>query len=188
MLCAGAAAQGRTRGLNFFVWNFAWDRLASRLYAATATTFLMKTWTVRSSAMAVAVFKVTIFGTGGGYCFKLFAVCRLYSQVYGGQFFFIKSMCIEAVCQLLKKLHTKLTVPYTNGVSAEWRTSRLRHRWLHWAEIHLNKITTWTHFIHWIGFIPWIRLLKKQSHVKYVIKYLNPSQTTKHNQATALKL
>ena len=42
MLCAGAAAQGRTRGLNFFVWNFAWDRLASRLYAATATTFLMK--------------------------------------------------------------------------------------------------------------------------------------------------
>ena len=42
MLCAGAAAQGRTRGLNFFVWNFAWDRLASRLYAATAMTFLMK--------------------------------------------------------------------------------------------------------------------------------------------------
>ena len=42
MLCAGAAAQGRTRGLNFFVWNFAWDRLASRLYAATATPF--RTW------------------------------------------------------------------------------------------------------------------------------------------------
>ena len=42
MLCAGAAAQGRTRGLNFFVWNFAWDRLASRLYAATATPF--HTW------------------------------------------------------------------------------------------------------------------------------------------------
>ena len=40
MLCAGAAAQGRTRGLNFFVWNFAWDRLASRLYAATATDVL----------------------------------------------------------------------------------------------------------------------------------------------------
>ena len=30
------------RGLIFLVWNFAWDRLASRLYAATATTFLMK--------------------------------------------------------------------------------------------------------------------------------------------------
>ena len=44
VLCAGAAAQGHTRGLNFFVWNFAWDRLASRLYAATATTFLMKTF------------------------------------------------------------------------------------------------------------------------------------------------
>ena len=44
MLCAGAAAQGHTRGLNFFVWNFAWDRLASRLYASTATTFLMKTF------------------------------------------------------------------------------------------------------------------------------------------------
>ena len=43
MLCAGAAAQGRTRGLNFFAWNFTWDRLASRLYAAAATTFLMKT-------------------------------------------------------------------------------------------------------------------------------------------------
>ena len=42
VLCAGVAAQGRTRGLNFFVWNFAWDRLASQLYAATATTFLMK--------------------------------------------------------------------------------------------------------------------------------------------------
>ena len=27
---------------NFFVWNFAWDRLASRLYAATATPF--RTW------------------------------------------------------------------------------------------------------------------------------------------------
>ena len=42
MLCAGAAVQGRTRGLNFFVWNFAWDRLASRLNAATATPF--RTW------------------------------------------------------------------------------------------------------------------------------------------------
>ena len=42
VLCAGAAAQGCTRGLNFFVWNFAWDRLASRLYAATATPF--RTW------------------------------------------------------------------------------------------------------------------------------------------------
>ena len=42
VLCAGAAAHGPWRGLNFIVWNFAWDRLASRLYAATATTFLMK--------------------------------------------------------------------------------------------------------------------------------------------------
>ena len=42
MLCAGAAAQGCKKGLNFFVWNFAWDRLASRLYAATATPF--HTW------------------------------------------------------------------------------------------------------------------------------------------------
>ena len=31
VLCAGAAAYGPTRGLNFIVWNFAWDRLASRL-------------------------------------------------------------------------------------------------------------------------------------------------------------
>ena len=30
------------RGLNFIVWNFAWDRLANWLYAATAKTFLMK--------------------------------------------------------------------------------------------------------------------------------------------------
>ena len=42
VLCAGVAAHGPWRGLNFIVWNFAWDRLASRLYAATATTFLMK--------------------------------------------------------------------------------------------------------------------------------------------------
>ena len=42
VLCAGAAAHGVERGLDFVVWNFAWDRLASRLYAATATTFLMK--------------------------------------------------------------------------------------------------------------------------------------------------
>ena len=42
VLCASAAAHGPIRGLNFIVWNFAWDRLASRLYAATATTFLMK--------------------------------------------------------------------------------------------------------------------------------------------------
>ena len=42
MLCAGVAAQGLTRGLKFFVWNFAWDRLASLLYAATATPF--RTW------------------------------------------------------------------------------------------------------------------------------------------------
>ena len=42
VLCAGAAAHGAERGLNLIVWNFAWDRLASRLYAATATTFLMK--------------------------------------------------------------------------------------------------------------------------------------------------
>ena len=42
VLCAGAAARGAERGLNFIVWNFAWDRLASRLYSATATTFLMK--------------------------------------------------------------------------------------------------------------------------------------------------
>ena len=42
VFCAGAAAHGPWRGLNFIVWNFAWDRLASRLYAATATTFLMK--------------------------------------------------------------------------------------------------------------------------------------------------
>ena len=46
VLCAGAAAHGAERGLNFIVWNFAWDGLASRLYAATATTFLMKIkWT-----------------------------------------------------------------------------------------------------------------------------------------------
>ena len=32
----------RMRGFIFFVWNFAWDRLVSWLYAATATTFLMK--------------------------------------------------------------------------------------------------------------------------------------------------
>ena len=30
VLCAGAAARGAERGLNFVVWNFAWDRLASR--------------------------------------------------------------------------------------------------------------------------------------------------------------
>ena len=42
VLCAGAAARRAERGLNFIVSNFAWDRLASRLYAATATTFLMK--------------------------------------------------------------------------------------------------------------------------------------------------
>ena len=42
VLCAGAAARRAEKGLNFIVWNFAWDRLASRLYAATATTFLMK--------------------------------------------------------------------------------------------------------------------------------------------------
>ena len=42
VLCAGAAACRVERGLNFVVWNFAWDWLASRLYAATATTFLMK--------------------------------------------------------------------------------------------------------------------------------------------------
>ena len=41
-LCTGAAAHGAERGLHFVVWNFAWDRLASRLYAATATMFLMK--------------------------------------------------------------------------------------------------------------------------------------------------
>ena len=43
VLCAGAAAHGQWRGLNFIVWNFAWHRLASRLYAATAATFFMKT-------------------------------------------------------------------------------------------------------------------------------------------------
>ena len=37
VLCAGAAAHSAERELNFIVWNFAWDRLASRLYAATAT-------------------------------------------------------------------------------------------------------------------------------------------------------
>ena len=37
VFCAGAAARGAERGLNFIVWNFTWDRLASRLYAATAT-------------------------------------------------------------------------------------------------------------------------------------------------------
>ena len=42
VLCAGVAARGAETGLNFIVWNFAWDRLASRLYAATAMTFLMK--------------------------------------------------------------------------------------------------------------------------------------------------
>ena len=42
VLCAGTAAHGVERELDFVVWNFAWDRLASRLYAATATTFLMK--------------------------------------------------------------------------------------------------------------------------------------------------
>ena len=42
VLCADADAHRAERGLNFIVWNFAWDRLASRLYAATATTFLMK--------------------------------------------------------------------------------------------------------------------------------------------------
>ena len=42
VLCAGAAACGAERGLNFIVWNFAWDRMASRLHAATATTFLMR--------------------------------------------------------------------------------------------------------------------------------------------------
>ena len=31
VLCAGAAARRAERGLNFIVWNFAWDRLASRL-------------------------------------------------------------------------------------------------------------------------------------------------------------
>ena len=36
------SAQVRMRGLNFFVWNFAWDRLVSRLYGATATPF--RTW------------------------------------------------------------------------------------------------------------------------------------------------
>ena len=30
VLCAGDAARGAERGLNFVVWNFAWDRLASR--------------------------------------------------------------------------------------------------------------------------------------------------------------
>ena len=42
VLCAGAAAHGVQKGLDFVVWNLAWDRLASQLYAATATTFLMK--------------------------------------------------------------------------------------------------------------------------------------------------
>ena len=42
VFCAGAAARGVERGLNFIVWNFAWDWLTSRLYAATAMTFLMK--------------------------------------------------------------------------------------------------------------------------------------------------
>ena len=42
VLCAGAAARGAERGFNFIVWNLAWDWLASRLYAATATTFLIK--------------------------------------------------------------------------------------------------------------------------------------------------
>ena len=42
VLCAGAAARRVKRGLNFIVWNFAWDRLASGLYAATAKTILMK--------------------------------------------------------------------------------------------------------------------------------------------------
>ena len=42
VLCAGAAARRVKRGLNFIVWNFAWDLLASGLYAATATTILMK--------------------------------------------------------------------------------------------------------------------------------------------------
>ena len=42
VLCAGAAVHGAERGLDFIVWNFAWEWLASRLYAATATTFLMK--------------------------------------------------------------------------------------------------------------------------------------------------
>ena len=42
VLCAGAAACRAERGLNFIVWNFAWDQLASRLYAATATPF--RTW------------------------------------------------------------------------------------------------------------------------------------------------
>ena len=43
VLCAGATARGAERGLHFIVWNFAWDRLASRLHAATATMFLMQT-------------------------------------------------------------------------------------------------------------------------------------------------
>ena len=42
VLCAGAAAHGTERGLNFIVWNFARNRLASYLYAASATTFLIK--------------------------------------------------------------------------------------------------------------------------------------------------
>ena len=43
VLCAGAAAHGNWKESQFRLWNFAWDRLASRMYAATHTMFLMKT-------------------------------------------------------------------------------------------------------------------------------------------------
>ena len=53
VLCAGAAAHGSRKESQFgLLWNFAWDQLASRIYAAPATTFLMKIcfyslWTTR---------------------------------------------------------------------------------------------------------------------------------------------
>ena len=43
VLCACAAAHGsRKESLFHLFWNFAWDRLASQIYVATATPFLMK--------------------------------------------------------------------------------------------------------------------------------------------------
>ena len=75
----------------------------------------LTTCTAGSTAMQidpllVAVCKV-IFGFVGRSCFKLYAVCRLYIQGYGGHCFYWNQWTFRQCRQLPKNLHVKMTVP-----------------------------------------------------------------------------
>ena len=85
------------------------------------------------SRRVVVVFKIVVSGIGGGDCFKLYTVLQIIYQRIRRPFFLEIDVNLGTA---KKNLHVKMTIPYTNGVSAEQGTSRLRHHW-HRAHLHV---------------------------------------------------